>query len=244
MASVLFIPDRFTDHRMWTDVPDRIRDRAETIHFDEYEPVPWTTVNGEFLKAARRLAADHGFTVVAAAGHAARFGFAVAEAELARSLILFNPDLDRIFPETLSVLYEHREDLSERLNSTDVRLLVDAASEPDRVQRRAMYLEAVRNGFGSALDPAVLELGLAMFSDHADEILDDLQSLSVAAAAGQPERDPPWIEHPWIDRLADLDVPVTAVLSPRARGAGQVIAARARSADIVVAEGDPGLGLR
>jgi hypothetical protein len=113
MARVLFIPDRFMDYRMWSDVPDRIRNRAEAIHFDRHEQVPWTSVNGDFLAGTRRLAGGHGFTVVAAAGQGARFGFAVAEAGLAAGLVLFYPSLDRLLPETAASL--EGADVSEEL---------------------------------------------------------------------------------------------------------------------------------
>jgi hypothetical protein len=32
MPSVLFIPDRFMDYRMWGEVPDLIRDRTRVVH--------------------------------------------------------------------------------------------------------------------------------------------------------------------------------------------------------------------
>ena len=32
MPSVLFIPDRFMDYRMWGEVPDLIRDRTSVVH--------------------------------------------------------------------------------------------------------------------------------------------------------------------------------------------------------------------
>ena len=96
MPRILFIPDQFTDYRMWSDIPDRIQGRAEVIHFDRHEQIPWTpAAGGGFLDAARRLAADGSFDIVAAAGQAARFGFAVAEAGLARGVVFFYPSLDR-----------------------------------------------------------------------------------------------------------------------------------------------------
>lgn len=52
--------------------------------------------------------------------------------------------------------------------------------------------------------------------------------------------DPPWEQRPWIDRLAELTVPLMAVVPLRARFAGEVIASRAYDAEIVVAEGTGG----
>ena len=41
MPSVLFIPDRFMDYRMWGEVPDLIRDRASVVHLDQCMHIPW-----------------------------------------------------------------------------------------------------------------------------------------------------------------------------------------------------------
>jgi hypothetical protein len=237
MARVLYIPDRFMDYRMWSDIPDRIREVAEAIHFDQHEQVPWTSVNGAFLAGARRLAGGRGFTVVAAAGQAARFGFAVAEAGLAAGLVLFSPSLDRLLPETLAILED--ADLSAEIRP--YLPVAEALSEPDPARRRAIYLQVVRETVGPDLDPAELELTLAMAGDHAEEFFADLQAAAAAAAAGEPPPDPPWMDDPWIDHLADLAVPVTAVVGPRGRGLGEAITARARHGEIVVAEGGPGL---
>src|SRR5579863_3412037 len=85
MPEILFIPDTFTDHRMWHGVPDRIGGRAEAVHLDKYAQIPWAADGGgRLLEAVRRLAAEAGpgpdadahasFDVVAAAGRSARFG--------------------------------------------------------------------------------------------------------------------------------------------------------------------------
>jgi hypothetical protein len=96
--------------------------------------------------------------------------------------------------------------------------VAEALSEPDPARRRAIYLQVVRETAGPGLDPAELELTLAMAGDHADEFFAELQAAAAAAAAGQPPPDPPWMDDPWIDRLADLTIPVTAVIGRRARG--------------------------
>ena len=83
LPSILFIPDRFGDYRLWSDIPDRLQGRAQAIHFDQHD-VPWMSVNGEFLEKARQLAPDGSFHIVAAHGGAARFAFALAEAGLAK----------------------------------------------------------------------------------------------------------------------------------------------------------------
>jgi hypothetical protein len=87
---------------MWSDIPDRIQGRAQVVHFDRHEQVPWTAADGGFLSTARRLARDGTFDIAAAAGQAARFGFAVAKAGLARGVVFFYPSLDRVLDEAVS----------------------------------------------------------------------------------------------------------------------------------------------
>ena len=237
MASVLFIPDRFMDYRMWSDVPDRLRDRAEAIHFDQSEPVPWTAANGGFLTAARLMAPARGFSIVAAAGQAARFGFAVAEAGLANGLVLFSPWLDRVVPETRAVLDE--VDLSAEVEPFVP--IAEALGEPDPGRRREILLQVVRETIGPGLDPAELDLALAMASDHAEEYFADLRAAAAVATDDTPQPDPPWLEHPWVDRLGDLNLPVMVVVGPRARSLALAIAARAKDAEIVISAASPGL---
>jgi hypothetical protein len=236
-AQVLFIPDRFTDYRMWSDIPDRVLDQAEVIHFEARAPIPWTSADGGFLAAVRRIAAARSFTVVVAAGNAARFGFAAAEAGLTAGLMLFYPSLDRILPEVSSSLRD--VDWNEQL--APFLSLANALNEPDPARRREIYLQHVRDTTEPGLDRAELETVLAMATDHAEEFLADLQATATAAAAGEPQPDPPWMERAWIDRLENLNVPVTAVVGPRG-AIGDAIAARSAGAEIILTAAYPGLG--
>jgi hypothetical protein len=236
IRSVLFIPDKFMDYRMWSDVPDRIRDRAEAIHFDQHARIPWTAANGGFLAAARRLAGDGRFDVVVAAGQAARFGFAVADAGLATGLVFFYPSLDRPLGEVVSGVVEDA-DPAETLGP--YQPVVDALDEDDPGRRREVLLQAVRDTAGPGVDPAELDRAVAMMSDHAEEFFAELRAAQAAIACGQPSADPPWLKRPWIDHLAELTIPVTAVVAPDARAVGEAVALRAADAEIVVAR--PGL---
>src|SRR5450759_812888 len=193
MPRVLFIPDMFMDYRMWSDVPDRIRERAVAIHYDQHEQVPWTTNNGRFLDAARRLAAGGSFDVVAAAGQAARFGFAVAEAGLGKGLVLFYPALDS-FPDDLHVDFS---DLDEMLEPYEQMASVIRDPQADAGRLREVLLQTVRDTAGPDLPPDQLELALAMHSDHAQEMFEDLRSTAEAVADGRVQSDPPWMERPW-----------------------------------------------
>jgi hypothetical protein len=225
LPCILFIPDRFSDYRKWSDIPDRLQGRAEAIHFDQHGQIPWTTgATDEFADAARCLAPDGGFDIVVGSGQAARFAFALAEAALAKSLVLFQPWLDRI-PDDLHV------DWSAVDEGIELSLpVLEAVNELDPGRRRDIFVQVLRDTAGPDAEPAELELAIAMSSDHSDEYFADLQDTAAAAADGRAQPDPPWLLRPWIDRLAELTVPVTAV-GPGL--IGEAIARRARDAEIV-----------
>lgn len=239
LPSVLFIPDRFNDHRMWYHIPDRLRGRAEVIHFDQHEQIPWTADNAEFVDAARRLAPDGGFHLAAGAGRAARFAFALAEAGLAKGLVFFQPVFDSVPDDVrvgLSGLDVDLSGLEEALEA--FRPVVSALQEADPGRRREILLQTVRDTAGPDREPAGVELELAMTNDHAEEFFAHLQVTAAAADNGHVPPDPPWMERPWIDRLAELTVPVTAI------GVGpfpEAIARRAKDAEIVLAAGNGGM---
>ena len=221
---ILFIPDRFMDYRMWNDIPDRIRDHAETVHVDRYAQIPWTTADyGGFLDALRGLATAGSFNIVVAAGQAARFGFAVAQAGLAGGLMLFYPSPDRPMDEVSSRVgdFDPADVLEPYLP------MLDALRETDASRRRDILLEVARDTAGTDVEEAELEQALGMIGDHAEEFFAELRA--------QP--DQPWPEQPWIDRVADLAVPVTVVVAPgeAGRALGEAIARRATDAEIVVA---------
>jgi hypothetical protein len=234
MPRILLVPDRFADYRMWSDIPDRIRGRAEVVHFDRHGQVPWTAADGGFLSTARRLASDGTFDIVAAAGEAARFGFAVAEGGLARGAVFFYPSLDRVLDEASSSLADI--DLTEVL--APYAPIVGAMQEGDASRRRDILLRVVRETAGPDAESGELERMEGMIIDHAEEFFAYLRA-TIDAADGSAHPAPPWLEWPWIDRLADLTIPVTAVVAPRGLIIGDAIASRAADAEIVVAS--PGL---
>jgi hypothetical protein len=246
LPSVLFIPDRFYDYRLWSDIPDRLQGRAQAIHLDQHD-LPWTSGNGEFLQASRRLAPDGGFHIVAAHGQAARFAFALAEAGLAKGLVLFQPWLDSM-PDDVHIDRSAVGDLDHVLDP--FMPILTALDEPDPGRRREILLDVIRTTAADDLEPAGLELLLAMHSDHADEFFANLQASaaegehSQATEAADPDEPiwiPPWLERPWIDRLAELTMPVTTVVSARGRVIAEAIARRAGDAEIVVAGAGAGL---
>jgi len=226
---VLFIPDRFTDYRMWSDIPDRLEGRAEIIHYDQHEQIPWTEANGGFVAAARRLSRDGSWHVVATAGQAARYGFALAAAGLARGLVFFGPSLDCI-PDDVRV---DLSGMGEMLRP--FQPIVSAVDEPDPGRRREILLGVMNDIAGEYdLEPGHLEVLRGMMSDHADEYFAYLQEI-VPEADGHMLPDPPWLQRPWVDRLGELAVPVTVVDRPGP--VWETIARRARDAEIAVALG-------
>jgi len=128
--------------------------------------------------------------------------------------------------------------------------IVNALDGPDPSRRREILLEVIRATAGRDLEPAGLELLLAMYRDHAEEIFADLRAFAAegeqsqateAAGPNEPVQIPPWLERPWIERLAELTVPVTTVVSARGRVIAEAIARRAGDAEIVVAGASAGL---
>ena len=231
LADVLFIPDQFMDYRMWSDIPDRLGGRARAVHFDQHAQIPWTAGNGEFLDAAGRLAAGGSFHVVVAAGQAARFAFALAEAGMAKGLVFFGASLDRIPDDTDPDLFS-AVDWDQTLDP--YLPIVSALDEPDPDRRRDILLRVLRDTVDADAEPEQLALAVAMMSDHSEELFSHLRASATAGTDGQLPPEPPWIQRPWFDRLAELTVPVTAV------GAGlsaSAIARQARDAEIIEAAG-------
>lgn len=221
---ILFIPDKFMDYRMWNDIPDRIQDHAEIVHLDRHVQIPWTTADDTgFLDAVRQLARARTFDIVVAAGQAARFGFAVAQAGLAGGLMLFYPSPGRPVDE---VSFDGGDlDPAEVLKP--YLPVLDALRETDASRRRDILLAVLSDTAGDDVDMAELDLALGMMSDHAEEFFAELRA--------QP--DPPWPEWSWLDHLDDLAIPLTVVVAPGGPGQalGEAIARRAADAEIVVA---------
>jgi hypothetical protein len=95
---VVLIPDRYSDHRVWADLPGRLADRADVIHLDEHIQLPWAAGVTAIVAAARVVLSPAGCDVAAGAGQACPFAVALGRAGLARSLVLFAPEVpfDRI----------------------------------------------------------------------------------------------------------------------------------------------------
>lgn len=235
---ILFIPDQFTDYRMWSDIPDRTAERAEAVHFDQHEQIPWEADSGDVLAVARLLVGDGRFDVVTTSTHSTRFGFAIAEAGLAKGLVLFEPTLNS-FPDDVPIdLSGLEESLTPFVPAAEV--VRDSEATLDRF--REVILQVYRDIAVADMPTDQLELMLAMHSDHAEEYFLQLRKLAEASDSQVRQPDPPWMEHPWIDRLENLDAPVTAAVKAKGIEVGNAIARRAGDAEVVViSEGWVGL---
>jgi len=232
MPSVLFIPDKFMDYRMWGEVPDLIRDRTSVVHLDQCMHIPWPAPDEGFLKAVRGLAPREGFDLVAAAGQAARFGFAVASAGLGAGLMLFYPTPDRYLDEVTAAMPD-----PDPAQYVDPFLpLVHALEEEDAGRRRDILMQVVRDTADAGADPVELDRVLAMTSDHAEEIFASLAAAAEPADSQSAKDDLSWLRQPWLDQLPGLAVPVMAVVSPQVSALGDVIARRAADAEIIIAK--------
>lgn len=216
---------------MWADIPDRLGGRADVIHFDQHEQVPWAEADGGFLDAVRRLGGDGSLDIVVAAGQAARFGFAVAEAGLTRGLVLFYPSLDRILTEVISGMAD--VDPAELLEP--YLPIAEALHEEDASRRLDILVQVVCDTAGPDTEPAELARAVEMISDHAAEFFAELQATQTAGTADCPQPEPPWLQRPWIDHLATLTIPVTAVVAPHAAAIAEAITRRGRDTEIVLA---------
>ena len=148
LPSILSIPERFNDYLMWYYIPDRLRGRAEVVHFDQHEQVPWTADSAEFVVSDMARAPDGGFDIVAAAGGAARFAFASwRKPGLAKGLVFFQPTLDSI-PDYVRV---DLSGLDEALEA--FRPIVTAIHEPDPNRRREILLHTIRDTAGPDREP-------------------------------------------------------------------------------------------
>ena len=141
----------------------------------------------------RGLAPREGFDVVAAAGEAARFGFAVASAGLGAGLMLFYPAPDRYLAEVIAAAPD-----PDPAEYVDPFLPLVNALEEEAARRRDILMQVVRDTADPGADPAELDRVLAMTSDHAEEIF---ASLAEAAKWADPQGSRTihrgWSSHGW-----------------------------------------------
>lgn len=238
MQRVLFIPDRFTDWRMWAGLPDRLARRAEVSHLDQLADLPWDGGSGPTVALARSLCPD-GWDVVVAAGQAGPLAVALGAAGLCRGIVLAEPEIpfDRI-PEDVEVVIEPPD--------TDVlapyERLVAALHDADPEQWRTLVMQVVRQTSPAGLPPAELDLAVQIAGDHAAEARAELLAFEAASSA---ERHLPdhiqlarlHIRGQWLDQLAGLTIPVMTVVPAGRSFVGETIARLAAHPVTVLTDG-------
>jgi hypothetical protein len=83
-----------------------------------------------------------------------------------------------------------------------------------------------------------VELACQVIAGHADQVLAAVTAVATAAAAGTP---PPQAGLPWVDRLAEISVPVTVVSARRTGRVGRAIAGMAPDGRFIAATADTDL---
>lgn len=232
VPGVLFLPDLFYDHRIWADLPASLGADCDAVCYDVHEPMPWAEPDSRaFLGAVRRLVPDPGRTAVAAAGQAAGLAVQAARCGLAGGLVLFQPVPDRIPPEAAANV--PLEDLMAA--AAPWAGIIDATAETDAARRTELVTGTWRDAYAGWLAAADVELACQVIAGHVHQVL---ATVTAAVAAGAP---PPQAGLPWIDRLAEISVPVTVVSARRARRMARAIADMAPDGRFIAAAADTDL---
>jgi hypothetical protein len=239
MRRVVLIPDRFSDHRAWAGIADRLEERAEVIHLDQLIQMPWATGDASVVSAARVGLTADGCDVAAAAGQACPFAVALAGAGLARSLVLFAPEIpfDRI-PDDVDLTL----DLPDANFLEPYQPLADALTDADADQWRALVAEVVRQTAPATTALADVDLAIAIASEHAEEMRAEMQAFAAASAADRDLGDDVQLAQlrargQWLDRLGALRVPVVVVVPYRTRFLAETVTRIAIDGDAVLTDG-------
>ena len=237
MQRVLLIPDRFTDYRMWGEIPDRLAHRAEVSHLDLLIQLPWSGASGAVVELARGQRPG-GWDVVVAAGRASPFAVALAAAGLARGLVIAEPEIpfNRI-PDDLEFALELPDDDVLAPYEPLVSAMHDASPE----QWRDMMIEVVRQTTRPDLPPSELHLAIQMATDHAADVRAELLAFVAADAADRDLPDDVQLAQlhargRWLDQLATLTVPVMTVVPAPMRHYAQTVSRYAGEAEIVITD--------
>jgi len=164
--------------------------------------------------------------------------FAVAGAGLARSVVVFEPEVpfDRV-PEDVDLNLDQPEPdflaPYERLVTA-----MDHASPPEW---RKLLTDIIRETAPPGATAAEVDLTTAITADHAADIRAELLAFAAASAADRPPPDDAELAQleargQWLDRLAALTVPVLTVVSARTRFVADTIGRYAPQHDAVLTD--------
>jgi hypothetical protein len=186
------------------------------------------------LAAGLRPGPGPGPDVIVAAGWAAGRAVQAALDGQAAGLVLFQPTPDYLPPEARPEV-----SLEEMLAAAAPWAgMIDAAQETDPARRTELVVATWRDIYGPHLAAPDVELACAVIADHADQVLDIVTQGTAAAMAGEPV---PQLGPPWVDRLAELAVPVTVITNRRASRVGQALATRIADGRFMVADAETDL---
>ncbi len=235
MQGVLLIPDRFSDHRMWGGIPDRLARRAVVSHLDRLIQLPWRSGSGAVVELARGQRPG-GWDVVVAAGRASSFAVALAAAGLARGVVLAEPEIpfNRI-PDDV----EFALDLPDDDVLTPFEPLVSAMHDASAERWQEMMIDVLRQTCRPDLPPAELELAVQIATDYAADVRAELLAFAAADAAERELPDEVQLAQlhargQWLDQLATLPVPVMTVVPAPMRHYAQTVSRYAAEAEIVI----------
>jgi len=239
MQRVLLIPARFTDHRMWAGIPERLARRAAVSHLDQLISLPWTAGSDAVVVGLARSQAPAGWDVVVAAGQACPFAVALGAAGLARGIVLAEPEIpfDRI-PEDVDVAIEPPD--------ADVlapyEQLVAALHDADPDQWRTLIMQVVRQTSLAGLPPAELDLAVQIAGDHAAETRAELLAFEAASGADRALPDPVQLaglraRGQWLDQLTALTIPIVTVVPAGRRFVAETIGRLAAHQEAVLTDG-------
>jgi hypothetical protein len=158
---------------------------------------------------------------------AARFG-------LAGGLVLFQPAPDYISPEAIT-----GAPVADLMAAAAPWAgLIDATAETDAARRAELVTRTWRDAYAGRLVASDVELACQVIAGHVYQVLATVTAVAAAAAAGAPPRR---LGCPWVDRLAEISVPVTEVSARRTGRVGRAIACMAPDGRFIAATADTDL---
>lgn len=217
MKSILLVPDREYDHRIWADLPSRLHGSCEVVPFD------------------RGRTPGRRFDVVAAAGESADLAFSIAVQGLTRGLVLFQPALVR----DPGVRMAPDVPVEELVAAADwTRPVLAALDETDPARRRELVVSAWRDRYGPHLAPDDLALVCDVIADHAEELLASMKNAVAAIEAGEDITASGAIR---VSQLGEIGLPMTIVVSGRAVRLAEAAARHAQNCRVLVAKAQTNL---
>ncbi|HEX6521094.1 MAG TPA: hypothetical protein VF070_13970, partial [Streptosporangiaceae bacterium] len=203
------------------------------VDYDTYEP--GVRMSSEaFLADIRQLVPGDASTVVVAAGEAAGFAVHAAISGFAGGLLLFQPAADHLPPEAMTdVPFEQLVQAAAPYTP-----LIDAWRETDAARRLQFVTGVWRDLYEGHLTAADFALVCQVIGEHIEDLLATIGKAAVAAEAVEPAPHP---GPPWVDRLGEITVPVTVVMSRRGRSVGEALANRVPAGEFVGANADTDL---